>query len=362
MTNLKENIDHYMRVKGIDNYSDLLRNIARELGMKGGEEYKFAKNKRYNFSKMLKGERPLNDEYIIPLEKIFGVSLARLLNENAYKLPSEKDNIPFDKGFRYYACLDNMELYKNEFDKLLDKEGEPIITSTDEFKKTFLDYLIEYHSINGVRYLYDTYKITFKFPFSYFYISGYKETLRVNFNNFIDFAYLVESIKDPKLFFNIFDTYYMFFSNGYYGDEKSSLYYNKEFIELILDNKELFSYLFKTIEYKETLGNIGKRNYKEDYLIHSTINPYINICLDYSLKHLEKYKKQAIEILKFAVDYNIEVASEVEMTDVYIVNDIGGLKSFKDKEFYKCIITRKEERADKDINDLKKQIVRFNKF
>lgn len=36
MNNLKENIDHYMNLKGIKMYSHLLVNIAHELGVKGG--------------------------------------------------------------------------------------------------------------------------------------------------------------------------------------------------------------------------------------------------------------------------------------------------------------------------------------
>lgn len=162
MTNLKKNIDHYMNLKGIKMYSHLLVNIAHELGIKGQEAYKFANNEKSNFSKMLKGERPLKYEFIIPLEKIFGVSLARLMDEDAYKLPIEKENVPFNKGFRYYAYLDDPQLYKNEFNLLMATDGKSIITQTDEFGKTFLDYVVEYHSVNGVRYLYEEYGIKLK--------------------------------------------------------------------------------------------------------------------------------------------------------------------------------------------------------
>ena len=42
MTALKNNIDHYMELKNIKMYSHLLADIARELGMKGQEAYRFA--------------------------------------------------------------------------------------------------------------------------------------------------------------------------------------------------------------------------------------------------------------------------------------------------------------------------------
>ncbi len=66
MENLKSNIDHYMKLKGISRYSHLLLNIAHELGIKGPEAYKFADKEKSNFSKMLKGERPLKSDFIIP--------------------------------------------------------------------------------------------------------------------------------------------------------------------------------------------------------------------------------------------------------------------------------------------------------
>ena len=73
MGNLKNNIDHYMKLKGIKMYSHLLIDIAHELGIKGQEAYIFADREKSNFSKMLKGERPLKYNFIIPLEKIFGI-------------------------------------------------------------------------------------------------------------------------------------------------------------------------------------------------------------------------------------------------------------------------------------------------
>ena len=69
MKSLKSNVDHYMELKGIRMYSHLLVNIAHELGIKGQEAYNFADREKSNFSKMLKGERPLKYEFIIPLEK-----------------------------------------------------------------------------------------------------------------------------------------------------------------------------------------------------------------------------------------------------------------------------------------------------
>ena len=67
MEALKTNVDHYMKLKGIKRYSHLLVNIAHELGIKGQDAYVFAEREKSNFSKMLKGERPLKYDFIIPI-------------------------------------------------------------------------------------------------------------------------------------------------------------------------------------------------------------------------------------------------------------------------------------------------------
>lgn len=52
MENLKNNINHYMQLKGIKTYSHLLIDIAHNLGIKGPEAYKFAQREKSNFSKI----------------------------------------------------------------------------------------------------------------------------------------------------------------------------------------------------------------------------------------------------------------------------------------------------------------------
>ena len=359
MTNLKKNIDHYMNLKGIKMYSHLLVNIAHELGIKGQEAYKFANREKSNFSKMLKGERPLKYEFIIPLEKIFGVSLARLMDKDAYKLPVEKEeNVPFNKGFRYYAYLDDPQLYKNEFNLLLANDGKPIITQTDEFGKTFLDYVVEYRSVNGVRYLYEEYGIKVKMFHNQFEFRKDKGITWVNFKNSIEFARLVASMNDVELFNSIYDSYYMFFACGYY-DVGSCIFANNDFLELILDNDEIFNSIFEEKSYVFELSNSVKRKKQVKSITYNSINPIINNCLNYALKNLDKYKQQAIEILKFGINYNRKKAANIDFSSCYICNELGALKSFKDEDFYELIILPDVETSDTEIKALISQLPRF---
>ena len=361
MENLKSNIDHYMELKGIRMYSHLLVDIAHELGIKGQEAYKFADKEKSNFSKMLKGERPLKYDFIIPLEKIFGISLARLLYADAYKLPVEKENVPFNKGFRYYAYLDDPKLYKDEFDVLLANDGKSILTQTDEFGKTFLDYVVEYHSVNGVRYLHDEYGIKLKWYHNQFEFRKDKGITWIHFENCIEFARLVASMNNVELFNDIYDSYNMFFTNGHYATE-NCIFCQSEYLEIMLDNDDLFHSIFEIKPYELKLGEIGRRKKQIDSITYRSINPIINNCLRYALKHLDKYKHRAIDILKFGINYNRRIASEIAFNDYYIYNELGGLKNFRNEDYYDIVIFVDVEVNDDEIRLLVNQLLEFNKL
>lgn len=367
MGNLKNNIDHYMKLKGIKMYSHLLVNIAHELGIRGQDAYKFANKEKSNFSKMLKDERPLKYEFIIPLEKISGVSLARLLDEDAYKLPVEKDNVPFNKGFRYYAYLDDSKLYKEEFNLLLAKNGESILTQTDEFGKTFLDYVVEYHSVNGIRYLYEEYGIKLNGYFSNnFKFRKDSGITWINFDNCIAFARLVASMNDAELFNDIYDSYNMFLTVGYYVPN-NTIFCQSEYLEIMLDNDTLFSSIFEIRPYEYVLvGSRVRREKQIDSITYNLINPVINNCLRYALEHLGKYKHRAIDILKFGIQHNTRIISEAG-TDIYcICNELGGVIDSRRTDWFNCDVNNIAifvdiEVNDDEINALIEQLPKFKK-
>ena len=358
MGNLKNNIDHYMELKGIKMYSHLLVDIAHELGIKGQDAYKFANKEKSNFSKMLKDERPLKYEFIIPLEKIFGVSLARLLDEDAYKLPTEKINVPFNKGFRYYAYLDNPKLYKEEFDLLLAKDGKSILTQTDEFGKTFLDYVVEYSSFNGVRYLQEEYGIKLKWHYNNFEFRKDSGITWINFDNCIAFARLVASMNDAELFNYIYDPYNMFFAQGHYVTN-DTIFCQSEFLEIMLDNDTLFSSIFEIRSYEYMLGNRAKREKQVDSITFDLINPIINNCLRYALEHLGKYKHRAIDILKFGIKHNTEIINKVGADTYCICNELGGVTDSFDCDVENIAVYVDMEVNDDEINALIKQLPKF---
>ena len=361
MTNLKENIDYYMNLKGIKMYSHLLVDIAHELGIRGQEAYAFADRERANFSKMLKGERPLKYEFIIPLEKIFGVSLARMMNKDAYKLPLEKDNIPFNKGFRYYAYLDDPKLYREEFNLLQTKDGKSILNETDEFGKTFLDYVVEYHSVNAVRYLHDEFGMKLQWYHNQFNFNKEKGIIWVHFENSIEFARLVASLDDAELFNDIYDSFNMFYTNGHYGGD-GALFYQPEYFEILMNNEKIFDSLFEIKKYEVELGNSYKRKHGVSSKTYYSVNPIINNCLRYALKNLNKYKAQAAEMLKFGIKHNERVMSEHNPSECYVCNELGAIKEFRNEETYEFVVIVDVNVTDKEINDLIEKLPKFNNY
>lgn len=345
MKGLEKNIKYYMQLKGYKKNTDLLRAIARELQYSDKKVVDaFVKSEKGNFSKMLKGERPLKYDFIIPLEKIFGVSLARMLDEDAYKLPIEKEEVPFDKGFRYYAYLDDMELYKKYLKPKSDSKANSILENLDEFEKTFLDYVVEYNAVNGVRFLKECYDIKLRV-----FNNQFSTNEGVCFwlhNKPIQFCRLVASMQDTQLFNEIYDPYYMFSIHGGYISD--SIFMQDDFFEILMDYDNLFQSLFEEKKYDYTLPKT-----KEEGTFIS-INPLLNPCLEFVLKHLDKYRKQAIEILNFGIKHNIQIMKEIDTNEILFLDDLGGIR----KNYNHPIINIAVFTEDKNIKDqeIKKRI------
>ena len=100
----------------------------------------------------------------------------------------------------------------------------------------------------------------------------------------------------------------------------------------MLDNDDLFNSIFEIKPYELKLGSTGRRKKQVDSITYRSINPIINNCLRYALKHLDKYKHRAIDILKFGIDHNGRIANEISFDDYYICGELGELRNSRNKE------------------------------
>ena len=344
---IKKNIDKYREMKGIENTKALLKMIGAELGDRDLDT--FYDKEKSNFSSMINGNRPLKFEFIQPLERILGVSIARLYDEESYLLPNDKDEIPFIKGFRYYAYKDDMNLYLNEFSEtMISGDGSPVILNTDEYNKSFLDYVIEYKSLNALRYLIKEHSLTpvYSGSFNTFFID---REYRISCHDPHGVLKMVIKEDDVELFNTIFDPVNALWIRN---KELESARIDDEMIELIFNSIKIFDSLFETKKYwvKEFDRNVyGRDNDKVEVL-----SPFVNICLDYAIKH-DRYKKRAIEILEFGIKHNTKIieSTHKKAGDLYIISD--GRLYVRGDYVLMGVLVNPSNREPRDI-DIKKLI------
>lgn len=347
-TTLQKNIDRYMDQKGMAYYTDLLIAIAKVQGLKQDKAIEFANKEKSNFSKMLKGERPLKYDYIIPLEKIFGVSLAKLLDDQPYFETINKDDIEYLKGFRYYAYKDEPKLY-DELDRSYTCDGSDVFNNSDEYNRFLLDYLIEYKSYNGLRHLVEKHNFRLCPMNDRMYQT---DNCSMVFSSLpIQIAKFVIDSNDGELFNKVYDPfeYLMRFS---YRD-MDCLYTDEVFIEAVLNNEAIFKSLFSKRKYPFEFINKGiepKDGKKPDIVC---INPLLNVCLDYCLNNIKKYKTQAETILKYGIEYNKEAlaALAVPQNECHLDN-VGNLYIGWRCYYTNLIFTDITESEDETINKL----------
>lgn len=347
-TILQKNIDRYMDRKGIKFYSQLLYEIGKLMGKTGDESREFAEKEKSNFSKTLKGERPLKYNYIIPLEKIFGVPLAKLMEEQIYFENINKQDIPYLKNFRYYALKDDPELF-DELDKMATIDGDNIINNSDEYNRYFFDYLIEYKAYNGLIYLINKHQFHLD-PFdlhSYFIdeSSIVFATLPIQISKFI-----VDS-NDPKIFNMVYSPFEHLIK--YFNLNAECIYFKEEFIEAIVNNDKIFDSLFSEREFSFEFMNEGiipKDGNKRS--IHC-VNPLLNICLEYCLKNLNLYKILAEKILRYGIVYNRKVLDSLKVPqNKCYLDGIGNLLTGYRYYYANLIFTNIEKVEDNSINEL----------
>ena len=296
MSDLRKNIHRYMDIKQIKYYSDLLIMIGKELKVEN--PYEFAEKEKSNFSKMLKEERPLKHEFIIPLEKIFGVSMARLMDDGAYALPLDKEDMPFVKGFRYYAYKDDIKLYEDEFERtMVTNDGYPTICNSDEFNKTFLDYVVEYRSINALRYLLHKHDLK---PYigsrNSYQIDGRYNIFTTMENQLYNMAIQEDDVELFDVLFNPFETCIL------YRTAWEQLRIELQTYEFILNSEKVFASLFVPKEFMYKDFNRGVVGHDGERIL--LLNPFLTECLDYALSKLDKYRERAKQILLFGIEYN----------------------------------------------------------
>ena len=328
----KKKLKALMKQHNIETDFQLLEKIGVELNKK--DTYKFACNERPNFSKMINGTRPLKVEFIIPLENIFKLPISRLTQGgNGYAKFEEKD-LSLIKGIRYFAYMDDMKLYENEFKKMMFLEDDhTILINTDEFNKSFLDYVVEFRSINAIRFLVKEYKFAATtFDHKLFTIKYGELSENLYFRDNEEIALLIMESEDVDLLYKVFPMDHEIYL--YHPDLPDRYFFNeKGIIQMFLNNQTLFGSLFRNVEFNfsevnRSVSVFNKKPVDKNRIINY-ISPIVNICLNYALDNIDQYKEQAKKILQYGQQYNVSVINSIVEEDIpksaLYINSFGNL-------------------------------------
>ena len=165
-------------------------------------------------------------------------------------------------------------------------------------------------------------------------------------------------------FFNIYDSYQMFFSIGHYGGE-NSLFNSDVYHALLLDSSHLFDRLFDIRHYEYEYFKRDSMGTKVPKAVSADIpNPILNKCLDYALRHTNRYSRQAKRILEFGIEYNAGVIGKFGSLDIFNPgDDLGGIRSFKDRDFLSFMIMTYEPKVkDREIMSLIEWLPKLAKY
>lgn len=283
--------------------TDLLRKIIsyKNPGIDQIELYLEVNKKKGNFSTTLKGKsnRSFTIEDLYLISKIFMVPFEYIwLGEDL-----KSNFVP--SGARYAAYQDNENEYSCYIANL---EHEDRIQMPDEFGFNLFDYLGQFDSINGYRFLVNHYKLYFDYSqfqrLMYINSDGHEQFCSIGDNQTLVTDNLIATLarhNDVKTFKSIFfdnRSLKRFDISEIFNREKP--FFSDNFLEVLLTNE---SFLNLLIETKEVALNVFNRKFdKSEKRIF--VEPMFYSVLNYALKHESDYKVQILKMLEFALEYS----------------------------------------------------------
>ena len=257
-------------------------------------------NIKPNYSKKISGEpdkdgkiRRFSNEEIPYVEEILHTSFSYLI------LGNEEKPTFYDKGIKYLAWKNdydeffNVDLTNKKFDS-----DRSILSETDEFGKNVLDYISEYNSINGLKFLVNNKKLTYKIRSKC--LQGQNNIYCFNPTAIKRLILLILNEDDASLFEK-------FYCREEMLDQyiKENIFFENEILEGILNSNNIFKSLLVSFKMKQQGVRITFADTDDDYEYEGKyINPLLLKCIDYALEFNGKYDEKIKEACTFGLEYN----------------------------------------------------------
>lgn len=193
----------------------------------------WVKSKLPDFPDKIKGNgRGFDDEDIKAIEKATDMRWVDIVEPQAQNRKAKEFK---PRGLRYTAYLDD----ESEYNEWLEASNKGVISSYDEYDKTLLDYIVEFKSEVGLRFLIEHNGLWFDERFGvYSFYHDRKQTDAI-------WKWLLE-LDNGELFTRMIDDQKLFF-NDYYIEE----FGNDDLIEKLIGTTKIFNALCQPRVYNE---------------------------------------------------------------------------------------------------------------
>lgn len=226
-----------------------------------------------------------NRKYFLPIERILNVRIADIIDGKTNTTPSPRGLYEIGTQGKY----EDFQWLSEQNDGSID-----VIKSSDEWSKNIFDYVYESENLDGLRFLIDNnfYDISYPAKFqAYSYISNSEE------EHALILLKMLAKGKDGcrEMFIRLFDTREgtdLIFTSD-------TILWNDNILEAMINSPALLEAACRGPELvpESTLNQRCRITGKEEYQAICASN-WLTPLLCYALKHEDKYRSQALQLLK----------------------------------------------------------------
>jgi len=282
-----------MKSKGYNHITDLMIEVESvRLGSKSKGREVATKCKNYSNMISQSNNKDFSRDYIIALEKVLDMKYIEMIDPNYNSTPT----IKYDT-FKSIAYENNYQKTKDFI--LKHSAKEPIIHRTDEFGFYFIDYIIEYASINCLKFLveFEDFTHVWSGHSSYYYTKNHEE---LDYN----LIKLIAKHEDVELLTKLYDPFRNIAQAKF---DHKNIYEEEEFIKPILESKKIINKLFEIRELDILKVNHGLCNFNFEKGLFA--NMLINGILKLAMREPEKYNDIIELILEESYKLNEKIVN-----------------------------------------------------
>jgi hypothetical protein len=326
--------------------------------LENSEGSKNYESQKGNFSKIFAGERKLSDRHIIGVERTLHTSWRYILDGGLADASFEP------KGIRYAAYCGTYHDFE-----LLGKEmsnDDQVIHNFDEYDNSLLDYILDYHAIEGLRYLYDNSLIQLGFDLKN--LQGPIYSSRRNEEAGKEAFLLICEKDDAALFNGLFNPYKLL----NFHEKAETIFDDPAAQKALLAAPKILASLLREKEFSWLELNPWAKGMSGTERKAKACPPLLGNLLVSALHDPVVYQDQLQQILAFGKAYNekriaeIDAFNEKEKADLTLEDDgelmmgrllIGNLFTYRLNEALDLPVgtTRELKEINEQINQVKFQ-------